>query len=156
MRTPPEEPQVGPRFPRRPDVSFLTGHAEIVQGQIVHPGGPVPLENRILGLELRDLGCQAARSYSLIRPLRTAPSQLLELRRARSSSRIEDVAAMFFRHLSWVLEGAGAVADGVALEHPGALRLRLATGLLYRDSEGQWAAALAAPDPLPCPGSPPR
>ena len=58
---------------------------------------------------------------------------------------------MFFRHLSWVLEGAGAVADGVALEHPGALRLRLATGLLYGDSEEQWAAALAAPDPLTLP-----
>src|ERR1035438_1776090 len=33
--------------------------------------GPVLLENRILDCELRDLGCQAARWYSLIRPLRT-------------------------------------------------------------------------------------
>jgi hypothetical protein len=31
----------------------------------------VPLENRILGRELRLLGCQAARMYSLIRPFRT-------------------------------------------------------------------------------------
>ena len=34
-------------------------------------GDLVPLENRILGRELRFLGCQAARTYSLIRPLRT-------------------------------------------------------------------------------------
>ncbi|HEY5358005.1 MAG TPA: hypothetical protein VIJ82_10045 [Streptosporangiaceae bacterium] len=34
--------------------------------------GPVPLENRILACDLRDLRCQAARSYSLIRPLRTS------------------------------------------------------------------------------------
>src|ERR1017187_10409953 len=34
-------------------------------------GELVPLENRILDCELRDLGCQAARWYSLIRPLRT-------------------------------------------------------------------------------------
>ncbi len=31
----------------------------------------VPLENRILACDLCDLRCQAARSYSLIRPLRT-------------------------------------------------------------------------------------
>ena len=32
---------------------------------------PVPLENRILLCELRILGSQVARTYSLIRPLRT-------------------------------------------------------------------------------------
>src|ERR1017187_2554858 len=39
--------------------------------RISHAVDAVLLENRILDRELRDLGCQAARWYSLIRPLRT-------------------------------------------------------------------------------------
>jgi aspartate aminotransferase len=47
--------------------------------------------------------------------------------------------------------GAGTLPASAFGEPPGALRLRLATGLLYGDSEEQRAAALTAPDPLTLP-----
>jgi hypothetical protein len=46
---------------------------------------------------------------------------------------------------------AGTLPASAFGEPPGALRLRLATGLLYGDSEEQRAAALTAPDPLTLP-----
>jgi aspartate/methionine/tyrosine aminotransferase len=47
--------------------------------------------------------------------------------------------------------GAGSLPASAFGERPTALRLRLATGLLYGDTEEQRAAALAAPDPLALP-----
>jgi aspartate aminotransferase len=47
--------------------------------------------------------------------------------------------------------GAGTLPASAFGEHPGALRLRLATGLLYGDSEEQRMAALSASDPLTLP-----
>ena len=48
---------------------------------------PVPLENRTLGRELRDLGCQAARSCSLIRPLRTGFRRIWRMRKSAVMTR---------------------------------------------------------------------
>jgi aspartate aminotransferase len=47
--------------------------------------------------------------------------------------------------------GAGTLPASAFGEHPAALRLRLATGLLYGDTQHQQAAALTAPDPLTLP-----
>ena len=47
--------------------------------------------------------------------------------------------------------GAAALPASTFGEHPAALRLRLATGLLYGDTQEQREAALAAPDPLTLP-----
>ncbi len=47
--------------------------------------------------------------------------------------------------------GAGTLPASAFGEHPAALRLRLATGLLYGDTQHQRAAALTAPDPLTLP-----
>jgi aspartate aminotransferase len=47
--------------------------------------------------------------------------------------------------------GAGTLPGSVFGESPGALRLRLATGLLYGDTAARQEAALAAPDPLALP-----
>jgi len=47
--------------------------------------------------------------------------------------------------------GAGTLPASAFGEHPGALRLRLATGLLYGNSQEQQTAALTAPDPLTLP-----
>ena len=47
--------------------------------------------------------------------------------------------------------GAAALPASAFGEHPGALRLRLATGLLYGDTQEQRTAALTAPDPLTLP-----
>jgi aspartate aminotransferase len=47
--------------------------------------------------------------------------------------------------------GAGTLPGSAFGENPGALRLRLATGLLYGDSAAQQEDALAAPDPLALP-----
>jgi hypothetical protein len=47
--------------------------------------------------------------------------------------------------------GAGTLPASAFGEHPGALRLRLATGLLYGDTQHQREAALTAPDPLTLP-----
>ncbi len=47
--------------------------------------------------------------------------------------------------------GAGTLPASAFGEHPSALRLRLATGLLYGDSQHQRAAALTTPDPLTLP-----
>jgi len=47
--------------------------------------------------------------------------------------------------------GAGALPASAFGEHPRVLRLRLATGLLYGDSQDQRTAALTAPDPLTLP-----
>jgi aspartate aminotransferase len=47
--------------------------------------------------------------------------------------------------------GAGTLPGSAFGEDPGALRLRLATGLLYGDSEAKQEAALAARDPLSLP-----
>jgi aspartate aminotransferase len=44
--------------------------------------------------------------------------------------------------------GAATLPASAFGEHPGALRLRLATGLLYGDTQEQQAAALTAPNPL--------
>ena len=47
--------------------------------------------------------------------------------------------------------GAGTLPGSVFGERPGALRLRLATGLLYGETGERQEAALAAPDPLALP-----
>ena len=47
--------------------------------------------------------------------------------------------------------GAGTLPASAFGERPGDLRLRLATGLLYGDTDEQREAALAAPDPLALP-----
>jgi aspartate aminotransferase len=47
--------------------------------------------------------------------------------------------------------GAGTLPGSAFGERPGALRLRLATGLLYGETGEQQEAALAAPDPLELP-----
>jgi aspartate aminotransferase len=47
--------------------------------------------------------------------------------------------------------GVGTVPGSAFGESPGALRLRLATGLLYGDTAARQEAALAAPDPLALP-----
>ncbi len=47
--------------------------------------------------------------------------------------------------------GAGTLPGSAFGERPGALRLRLATGLLYGDTDAEQEAALAAPDPLALP-----
>jgi aspartate aminotransferase len=47
--------------------------------------------------------------------------------------------------------GAGTLPASAFGEHPDALRLRLATGLLYGDSQHQRATALTTPDPLTLP-----
>jgi aspartate aminotransferase len=47
--------------------------------------------------------------------------------------------------------GAGTLPASAFGENPSALRLRLATGLLYGDTDEQRTAALAAPDPLTLP-----
>jgi aspartate aminotransferase len=47
--------------------------------------------------------------------------------------------------------GAGTLPGSAFGESPDALRLRLATGLLYGDTDEQQEAALAAPDPLALP-----
>jgi aspartate aminotransferase len=47
--------------------------------------------------------------------------------------------------------GAGTLPASAFGEHPHVLRLRLATGLLYGDSQAQRTAALTAPDPLTLP-----
>ena len=47
--------------------------------------------------------------------------------------------------------GAGALPASAFGEHPSVLRLRLATGLLYGNSQEQRTAALTAPDPLTLP-----
>jgi aspartate aminotransferase len=47
--------------------------------------------------------------------------------------------------------GAGTLPASAFGERPQDLRLRLATGLLYGDTDGQREAALAAPDPLALP-----
>ena len=47
--------------------------------------------------------------------------------------------------------GAGTLPATAFGEHPRALRLRLATGLLYGDTQHQREAALTAPDPLTLP-----
>jgi aspartate aminotransferase len=47
--------------------------------------------------------------------------------------------------------GAGALPGSAFGEPPEALRLRLATGLLYGDSDAEQEAALAADDPLRLP-----
>ena len=47
--------------------------------------------------------------------------------------------------------GAATLPASAFGEHPSALRLRLATGLLYGDTQQQREAALAAPDPLTLP-----
>jgi aspartate aminotransferase len=47
--------------------------------------------------------------------------------------------------------GAGTLPASAFGENPDALRLRLATGLLYGDSDEQQTAALTAPDPLALP-----
>ena len=47
--------------------------------------------------------------------------------------------------------GAATLPASAFGEHPRALRLRLATGLLYGDSQHQREAALTAPDPLTLP-----
>jgi aspartate aminotransferase len=47
--------------------------------------------------------------------------------------------------------GAGTLPGSAFGEDPAALRLRVATGLLYGDSEGQRETALAAPDPVQLP-----
>jgi hypothetical protein len=55
------------------------GRLPRLRSQRQRHGEPVLLENRILDHELRDLGCQAARSYSLIWPLAVYPPQHREL-----------------------------------------------------------------------------
>jgi aspartate/methionine/tyrosine aminotransferase len=53
--------------------------------------------------------------------------------------------------------GAGTLPGSAFGENPAALRLRLATGLLYGDTDEKQEAALAAPDPLALPaGRDPR
>jgi NADPH:quinone reductase-like Zn-dependent oxidoreductase len=54
-------------------VNLVAGSREDTEAllDVTKLGGVVPLGNRITGRELRILGCQAARTYSLIRPLRT-------------------------------------------------------------------------------------
>jgi aspartate aminotransferase len=47
--------------------------------------------------------------------------------------------------------GAGTLPGSAFGDDPAALRLRVATGLLYGDSEGQRETALAAPDPVRLP-----
>jgi len=47
--------------------------------------------------------------------------------------------------------GAGTLPGSAFGERPGALRLRLATGLLYGETDAEQEAALAAPDPLALP-----
>jgi aspartate aminotransferase len=47
--------------------------------------------------------------------------------------------------------GAGSLPGSAFGERPGALRLRLATGLLYGETDAEQEAALAAPDPLALP-----
>jgi aspartate aminotransferase len=47
--------------------------------------------------------------------------------------------------------GAGTLPGSAFGENPAALRLRLATGLLYGDTDEKQEAALAAPDPLALP-----
>jgi aspartate aminotransferase len=47
--------------------------------------------------------------------------------------------------------GAGTLPGSAFGERPTALRLRLATGLLYGETDEQQEAALAAPDPLALP-----
>jgi aspartate aminotransferase len=47
--------------------------------------------------------------------------------------------------------GAGTLPGSAFGESPGALRLRLATGMLYGDTTARQTAALAAADPLELP-----
>jgi aspartate aminotransferase len=58
----------------------------------------------------------------------------------------EDLAACLVERY-----GAGTLPASVFGERPEDLRLRLATGLLYGDTDAQREAALAAPDPLALP-----
>jgi aspartate aminotransferase len=47
--------------------------------------------------------------------------------------------------------GAATLPASAFGEHPGVLRLRLATGLLYGNTQEQREAALTSPDPLTLP-----
>ena len=65
----------------------LDAAAYQVERLLADLGDSVPLENRILGRELRDLGCQATRSYSLIRPLRTGFRRIWRMRKSPAMTR---------------------------------------------------------------------
>jgi aspartate aminotransferase len=58
----------------------------------------------------------------------------------------EDLAGLLLERY-----GAGTLPGSAFGENPAALRLRLATGLLYGDTDEKQEAALAAPDPLALP-----
>jgi hypothetical protein len=71
-----------------PIASDIAARAVRSLAQSALPGAPAkPPENRILGRELRDLGCQAARSYSLMRPLRAGFRRIWLMPKSRAMTR---------------------------------------------------------------------